>query len=1092
MPTTATLITGPAASGKTTRALVEYAAGLSAVRPGGALWIAPSGRAAALIRGQLLKGAPRAAVLGPGVHTFASLAAAVVQASRQPVRRIGPLEKRVLVGRLIDDARRSGRLLHFRAVADTRGFIDLILQFIAEWKRLEIWPDDFRAAAESRGRTVKDAELAMLYEAYQATLTQRQWFDAEGLIWVARALLRDGQQAPFPELGILVADGFSDFTRTEHEILELLAQRSERTLITLPDEASDERSDLFAKARRTAAQIERRHPGCRVEQLPPRASDAWPAMEHLERRIFGHPRQTVQAADTRRIEILAAGRELGELELIAKRVKSLLIEGDPDNGRAVTPGDVAVVYRSLDAVAPLVREAFERYGIPYYLEQAESVSATSLVSALLQLLRMHAEDWPHRTLLGVLNQSYFRPTFPDWIARTAVAVELAVRESQLPRGREALLNRCERAMLLAPAELRDSVAASHRILTALSEALQQLPERASAPDWLAQLECVSRTLGYLDAISVADASAWRQLQEAAALLAQMSDELGDDSRLDAAEFVRWLGDVAAATPAMQPTDDVGRVRILAAASVRALEIPYLFVAGLSEKAFPAAAGEGRVYGEAECRQLCDAGLPLVLRAERAEEEMLLFYETFTRARRRLYLSYPAIDARAQPLSPSPYLTEVERAMGSAEIQRHVTGNLSPMPARGEVWNERDWRVGAVAAAASGEFGSLEALARQPALAPMSSNLLGGLNVVQARSTREVFGAFEGMLESGAVQRDCAARFGPKRVWSATELEQYGECPFRFFMQRVLNLAPLPEPELKADYLTRGARMHSVLAALHRHVNVMHAPGAHPQVLDVDSYAELIDRLLLDSIAAEAPDDASLAGALDDLQRRELREWLVGYREQHQHYAGVSGLTTSMQPLHFEAAFGMRRERREDEPARDDISVDECLELRRGEDSIRIAGRVDRVDVADVNGQLVFNVLDYKTGKHPKKNAVESAAALQLPLYALAVERLLLAPHGAVPWQIGYWSVADKGYSGHLQLGTQAGAGIGTTDVWRQLIETIENQVFALVRGLRHAEFPMHNTDKHCTSRCEFHTTCRVNQVRALEKTWQPPAETPSA
>jgi ATP-dependent helicase/nuclease subunit B len=1091
MPTPTTIITGPAASGKTTLALAEYSARITAARPGRALWIAPSGRAAALVRGQLLQDSPRAAVLGPGVHTFASLAAAVVQASRQPVRRIGPLEKRVLVGRLIDDARRSGRLRHFHAVADTGGFVELMLQFIAEWKRLEIWPDDFRAAAETRGRTAKDAELAMLYESYQLTLTERKWFDAEGLIWLARAQLRDGQQAPFPELEILVADGFSDFTRTEHEILELLAQRSEWSLITLPDEAGDERSDLFAKARRTAAQIRSRHPGCHSKQLPPRASGDWPAMEHLERRVFGHPRQAVQAVETKRIEILAAGRELGELELIATRVKSLLIEGDPDDGRAIAPGDVAIVYRSIDAFAPLVREAFARYGIPYYLEQAESISATPLVSALLQLARLHAEDWPHRTLLGVLNQSFFRPTFPDWNTRTAVAVELAVRESQLPRGREALLNRCERALLHAPAAQRESFAASHRILAALSDVLKQLPGRAPAPDWLAQLESVARALGYLDDITVADASSWRQLQEAAALLAQMNHELGDEAKLDAAEFVRWLGDVAAATPAMQPTDDVGRVRILAAASVRALEIPYLFVAGLSEKAFPAAAGEGRVYGEAECRQLCDAGLPLVLRAERAEEEMLLFYETFTRARRRLYLSYPAIDARAQPLSPSPYFTEVERAMGGAKLQRHVTENLSPLPAHGAAWNERDWRVGAVVAAASGEVGSLEALALQPALASMSRNVLGGLNVVRSRSTREVFGPFEGMLESMCVQRDCAARFGPQRVWSATELEQYGECPFRFFMERVLNLAPLPEPELKADHLSRGARMHSVLAALHRYVNVMHAPGAHPQILDPDSYAELIDRLLLESIAAEGPDDVSLAGALDDLQRRELREWLVGYREQHQHYAGASGLTTTMQPLHFEAAFGMRRERRDDEPARDDISVDECLELRRGEDAIRIAGRVDRVDVADVDGRLVFNVLDYKTGKHPKKHAIESAAALQLPLYALAVERLLLAPQGAIPWQIGYWSVADKGYAGQLQLGTQASAGIATTEVWRQLVETIESHVFALVRGLRRAEFPMHNTDKHCTAWCDFHTTCRVNQVRALEKTWQPPAETPS-
>ncbi len=1101
MRSLAKLICGPAGSGKTTLALAHYVSSVANHRPGKSVWLSPSGRAAAGICDRLVRSVASPAILAPGVMTFASLAAAVVHASRQPVRRIGALEKRVLVGRIIDDTRRSGQFRHFRAVAGSRGLVDLVVQFIAEWKRLEIWPEDFRAAAERRGRTAKDAELAMLYETYQATLTKRQWFDAEGQIWLARALLRDGQARPLAELEWLVADGFSDFTRTEHEILELLADRAEHFLVTLPDDAGEERSDLFAKARRTAQQIQLRHPGCQVERLPARSDGGWPAMEHLERRLFGHPRHAVDASNTGRMEVLAAGRELGELELIAARIKSLLLNGDPTNQREVRPGEIAVVYRQLEAAAPLIREVLERFGIPYYLERAKKLSEAPLVVALSQLLRLHAEDWPQRALVGVLNQYYFRPRWPGWNALIAAHVELAVRAAQLPRGRSALLARCERAAesiggtpsLDEAADQSPDIAASTRdFVGLLSAALSRFPERAAPQSWLARLEQIARELGYFESLSDADTHAWRQLTEASAALGRLADELSDVRALDAREFLAWLDDVVTATPAAQPSDEIGRVRVLAAASVRALEIPYLFVAGLSEKAFPTADSEGRAYGETECRALVEAGLPLVLRAERAEEEMLLFYETITRARRRLYLSYPAIDERAQPLSPSPYVTEVERAFGAAPLERQTTADLSPIPAPGAIWNERDWRVSAVVAAAKGEPHSLSELASQTAGAVTTTNIHGGLRTVQARSSGDGFGPFEGMLPGGAAQRNCARRFDTERIWSATELEDYGECPFRFFMARVLRLAPLPDPELKTDYLGRGARMHAVLAALHRHVNLMHEPGTHPQSLDVDSYQELIKQLLSQLESPEARVEESLAGALDALQRRELHEWLTTYREQHEQYAEVKGHAGQVRPLYFEAAFGLAADRRAGEPARDVISVDECLELQRGADAVRIAGRIDRIDVADVQGRLVFNVLDYKTGKHPSSKAIESGRALQLPLYALAVERLLLRAQQALPWQIGYWSVADKGYRGGLQLASQDDGAPASTGAWRELVEAIEEQIFGLVRGLRHAEFPMYNTDKKCTSTCDFRTVCRVNQVRSLEKTWQPPQETPSA
>src|SRR5205814_3578466 len=50
------------------------------------------------------------------------------------------------------------------------------------------------------------------------------------------------------------------------------------------------------------------------------------------------------------------------------------------------------------------------------------------------------------------------------------------------------------------------------------------------------------------------------------------------------------------------------------------------------------------------------GLELRCAADRLPEEMLLFYQLVTRPRRRLVLSYSAVDEKGQPLLPSSFLS----------------------------------------------------------------------------------------------------------------------------------------------------------------------------------------------------------------------------------------------------------------------------------------------------------------------------------------------------------------------------------------------------------------------------------------------------
>ena len=121
--------------------------------------------------------------------------------------------------------------------------------------------------------------------------------------------------------------------------------------------------------------------------------------------------------------------------------------------------------------------------------------------------------------------------------------------------------------------------------------------------------------------------------------------------------------------------------------------------------------------------------------------------------------------------------------------------------------------------------------------------------------------------------------------------------------------------------------------------------------------------------------------------------------------------------------------------------------------------------------------------------LDGAEALQLSIYCLAAEQLLLADRRAAPWCIGYWFVADKGFSKNqaMSLHEESSGQLRPTAGWEVLRRDVIARVFSLVEGIRRGQFPMFSGDPHCTSHCDFHTICRVNQARSLEKTWSPPA-----
>ncbi len=913
-----------------------------------------------------------------------------------------------------------------------------------------------------------------------------------------------------------MVDGFADFTGTQHEILEILADRVDELLISLPGEEGNERDDLFAKALSTTAELRRRLPRLTEETIPRSQDFQWPAMAHLERELFLNPRRTTRASDGRGIEIVGATQSFGEIQWIGNRIKGLLTRGDPDRRRGpISPAEMMVVFRSLRAVEPLVREVFGDLGIPFALEIGQKLDRSPALASLVSVLKLDHDDWPLHRLLAALRNNYFQPSWPQWHeGKAANRAASVIRKLQWFSGKRDLLAALDRRRQHWEQKAHDEPADAQtdrgtsaaaeadecslvtELLTRLSKSFDLLPQRATAEQWADALARFAEDVGFLNALgrdetvgggAVDDRAAWDRLQVALATPDELARLTGDPSPLfDRTEFLRLLTDTMQAVDVGQSHNETGRVRILSAASARSLRVPYLFVAGLSERSFPPPDREDRIYTEAEYRRLADAGLPLILRDERGREERLLFYEVVTRATEHITLSYPAIDEKAQPLLPSPFLADVERLFERYRHSHVPETNLSPVPRREDAFSQRALRLSAVARALEDDGRLLADLTQIPSQQPVVQNILAGLSAIESRGRRPDFGAYEGMLSGDAVVRSLAADFGPQRAWSPSVLELYMQCPYRFFLGNVLGIEPTADAELEIDFGRRGSLIHDLLASLHRERGSAGQPQRPAEPWDKESYQERC-RELLDELLKRRAGETPLAAAMTELDRRKLLEWIEQYPGQYSQYRdSFADFDEPPEPAHFEVAFGMSDRLRQSEQARDPLSTTEPLKLSLHERTILISGMIDRIDLARRQGAMVFNVVDYKTGKAPGPKALKSAEALQLALYTMAAEELLLADQGAVPWRMGYWRLGDDGFKQPVKLAEGSPDGVAATDQWQQLRSELVLKVHRLVQGIRSAQFPMYSTDDQCTGSCPYSTVCRVNQTRSLEKTWRAP------
>jgi len=882
-------------------------------------------------------------------------------AGRNAAASISPIGRQMIVHKILRDHREQ--LQVFRSSALLPGLARRIAETIRELHRYNKTPEDFEVLKAtvpqekaSRLSAMKFADLALVFARYSESIRGR-FVDPDAQVRQACARVA---QADFLKGARLWVDGFASFTGAEMALLVELLRVVEQTEIALcldparlglPAAESD---GLFEATERTYHELVEQLKAFKIELGKPvvleeaRRFDGCPPLAHVEKNLFRPGAGRASAGG--HIRLVSAPDLRAETQFVAGQIRTLVRD------RGLRYRDIAVVASDLGRYEHYIRAAFDDHGIPYFIDQRKPLDRHPVVELVTAALQAITGGFAHADVFAYLKSDLV----------PAPAAQVDVLENYCLAfgvdGRDWL--KSDPWRFQGPDDASFDEAAIHKIRTKAIGPLLDLRAALAGANEDSSVRAADFTravFAFLEGLKVRQAVAsWIDESHQAGDLAtadehrqfferfvDVFDELVEVFGDDGMSVEDYLAIVSLAFSQMTLAFIPPSLDQVLVGSIERSRHPNLraaFLLGATQKQFPIPLPSTGVLTDADRDMAEAAGFHLApTTTQTLAERQYLAYIAFTRPSELLYISYPGVDEKGSPVVRSQFVDDLADLFD--DLAPVGANNDSPLSV-GDGVNAADihtetelaeWlctRLGRdVFAQQERTDGRLEGL-----LAAMSKD-------PDHRHTAACVLAALGYENKATLDRTVAERLFAKELRaSATRLAVFAACPYQHFARYSLELRT--RREFKLEPLDLGNFYHAVLDALHKR------------------------------LAAERQDFATVA---DDRLREMLREqveafashdpFLSKFRARNDHNAFIVANAAEVlgecvldiarmaragafRPVLSEVAFGDFHQAQAALPA---------LELPLPDGRIlSLRGKIDRLDVAQIDGRRVALVFDYKT------------------------------------------------------------------------------------------------------------------------------------
>lgn len=893
-------------------------------------------------------------------------------------KKISKSARNMIVCRAVDSV--ASELKSFKTSKTGIGIVGKLLDMIIEFKQNNMTVQDLQAMtreADDEALKCKLSDISKVYEAYEK-LIENKYFDTEDVYGV---LARKVSELEELNGATIFVDEYTGFTPLQYDIIENLAKISKNMYFSLTTDLKrlNSKNGVFSKTNISYLKINeicKRNNIQRLKDINLNYSENKiidgktvddNALLHLEKNISEFRPIVFSEKCDLPIRIDEFGNYYNEVDFVLNEVKRLV------KNKGFRYNEITICSRNLDTYSHIIKGVFEKSGVNIFLDEKISAKNNPFIVLIFSILNMKKENFSYSSvfqylksgLVNIDNDSVHKlenfvlangikgkKWFDIWKDKVSRNVE-AEDDEDLEKLSEEIdeINRIRESVMTPISNLTEKLKGRNTVAE-ICKYLYEFTLEIELPQTLEKI--------IADFESREDLYKAKEYAQVWNIFVEMLDELVEfmgDEKIGIEKFINLMESHISEIELgiIPPARD--QVLVTSIDRMKNPNTKALFILGVNDGVFPSTVSDNALISDYDKEKLNKSGVVFDSNFEsKVYDEQFLVYKAMSSSKSLIYISYPLADLEGKSLRPSSLIKKIAGIFPSLKVITHVTDTFDTV--------------------------DLESMDKNKMFELLIRNMK---KVEEDDSWKSVFYFFyndsdyrEKLIKAyraksyfnsaGKLSISMANELYNSRNYSVSRLEKYSYCPFSFFM--TYGLKAKEREVYSFTPLDSGTYSHKILDEFSKNI-----------AKDGLDWRDISENYISNQI-----------GIISEKIFERSGNYILNTSEKYRYFArginlrlekSISRMVRQVRegdfnPNGFEVEFGFLGKN-----SIPPIVVD----LDDGK-SIKLRGKIDRVDIAEKDGERYCSVVDYKSSARSiDLDRVYNGLQLQLFVYMNAITRL---------------------------------------------------------------------------------------------------------
>ena len=843
------------------------------------------------------------------------------------------------------------KLTYYNKYQKNPMLISQLLDFNTELKNCCVPVEQLAEISEKVNKPIfakKLNELSLVFQCYDSILSKNFQDDSLNLDLLADLLL----EVDYFKGKTVFLDAFEGFSAQVYKILERIFVTADDVYITFccDIERNNQEYELFynamceiRKVRNTANRVNVKI--APIKTLYSAKEFKADSLNFLEDNLF-EISNAVYEKDCDNISLVPCVNKVDECDFVASEIKRLVRE---ENYRY---RDIAVIERGADVYKNQLLSSFRKYGVDCFQDNRQPILTQPLMVFMLSLFDILGDGFYTENVLRFLKTGLYGFSIEEISLIEEYALMWQIKPSEWknewkgnPDGFGTDFSESSLEKLKIINDLRAKIVGPVVVLKnkitdtdgkTISKELFTFLKNTKVDENLKSFTKLLNDNGEED-LAIEQGRIWKILTEILDNLCSAVSENGITLKR-----YRELFEIIVSTKDLgQIPNGIDEVMIGSANRIKASAPKAVFIVGANTGVFPMISSGGAVLTDIERCELQEKGVEIISNLEfNSVSERFIAYHAMTMATEKLYVSYSGTDVNTEALTPSELVIEIQR-LYQDKVKTIKPDSVSRIESRKTAYSVLASEKNKNTTLGSTLYNYFENSGSQKELSMLQKTDKKDFSISDSSLATELF--------------------GKSMYISASKTEKFYKCPFGYFCE--FGIKAQPRREAQMDPAQTGTLIHELLEKF-----LKETPKEEFVKLDTFEIRQKINRIIDDYV------EEKLSGYTDktksfirtiNLLKENSFKIVMQLVDEFMH--------CEFTPVNFELNIN------------NDGDIDPYLiELKNG-GTVKIIGKVDRVDSYKTEDNTFIRIVDYKTGsKTFDLGEVFAGLNMQMLIYLFAI------------------------------------------------------------------------------------------------------------